>query len=376
MPSMRPLRRTTAPGTTPRTTRTPARGRLRPGRLLAVAAAACCLLAGTVATAEAAPAPVPLTSSSCPSVMVQGENDGCVTELQNLLDTHGSSIAVDGDFGPTTLTAVKSFQSAVGLTVDGQVGPATKSALYASPVTAVRLTSPHCAVVVRQGEHDGCTTELQRLLNQHGASLTVDADFGPATLAAVKAYQSSAGLPATGDVDAATKAALYGQPVPPAPVDQGTGRYAAVVGYAQAALNAYLPYVWGGGHDDAATGPSIGTCQDYTGVIQPCPADHTVGLDCSGLTRWAYWQAGVGDIGQVTDDQIANPRFHAVTQAAAVPGDLVFFGTSRTSPAHVGIYTGTSSGVPTMIDAPATGSFVKSEPVANHSGLIGYYHYS
>ncbi|MFC9331838.1 peptidoglycan-binding protein [Kitasatospora sp. NPDC057015] len=347
----------------------------RPGPLLAAAALAGCLLGGAPGAARAAAAPVPLTSASCPAVLAEGERDGCVTELQNLLDGHGASIVVDGDFGPTTATAVKGFQSAVGLTVDGRVGAATKTALYASPTAAVRLTSPHCAVVIRQGERDGCTTELQRLLNGRGASLTVDGDFGPATLAAVRTFQSAAGLGADGLVGPATKAALYGEPVPPAPTDQGAGRYAAVVAHATDALNAYLPYVWGGGHD-GATGPSIGTCGGYTGVIQPCPADRTVGLDCSGLARWAYWQAGVGDIGQITDDQIANPRFHPVAQGAAVPGDLVFFGSSTSNPAHVGIYTGAPGGVPTMINAPATGRFVSLEPVAAHSALIGYYHYS
>lgn len=102
--------------------------------------------------------------------------------------------------------------------------------------------------------------------------------------------------------------------------------------------------------------------------------------------RWA-WTApvspagctgrpAVGDIGQITDNQIANPRFHPVAQGAAVPGDLVFFGASANNPAHVGIYTGAPGGVPTMINAPATGRFVSAEPVSAHSSLIGYYHYS
>ncbi|MFD7987670.1 C40 family peptidase [Kitasatospora indigofera] len=273
----------------------------RPGALLTAVAAACCLLAGSTGAAQAAPAAVPLTSASCPAVMAQGEQDGCVTELQRRLNGRGASLTVDGDFGPATLAAVKSFQSANGLGADG--------------------------------------------------------------------------LGADGLVGPATKAGLYGEPVPAAPADRGAGRYAAVVDFANAALNSYLPYVWGGGHD-GSTGPSTGTCDGYTGVVTPCPADHTVGLDCSGLTRWVYWQAGVGDIGQITDNQIANPRFHQVAQGAAIPGDLVFFGASATNPAHVGIYTGAPGGVPTMINAPATGRFVSAEPVSAHSSLIGYYHYS
>ncbi len=41
----------------------------------------------------------------------------CVSSLQTLLNGKGASIAVDGDFGPATLAAVKSFQSSRGLAV-------------------------------------------------------------------------------------------------------------------------------------------------------------------------------------------------------------------------------------------------------------------
>ena len=41
----------------------------------------------------------------------------CVNTLQTLLNNKGASLAVDGDFGPATLAAVKSFQSSKGLEV-------------------------------------------------------------------------------------------------------------------------------------------------------------------------------------------------------------------------------------------------------------------
>ena len=333
--------------------------------------------AGPAAATTQVPYRINLTSPSCPADVVQGEDDGCVTELQTLLNGRGAGLTVDGDFGPATLTAVKAFQTSAALTVDGEVGPATKAALYAvDPTVAINLNSTQCSVDVMEGEDDGCVTELQNLLNSHGHQVTVDHDFGATTLSAVEAYQSSVGLPATGVVDPSTKDSLYGLPLPTAPAGLGSGLYAAVVSYAQAAVNDDIPYVWGGGHD-TDFGPSIGTCTDYTGDLTPCPADHTVGLDCSGLARWAYWQAGAGDIGQVTGDQIANPRFHTETQAAAVPGDLIFFGSGGASdPDHVGIYTGTVAGVPMMIDAPFTGVYVRSEPVSDASDLISYYHYS
>jgi len=43
---------------------------------------------------------------------------------------------VDGDFGPATFTAVESYQSSHGLSVDGIVGPATKASLDGSGTTA------------------------------------------------------------------------------------------------------------------------------------------------------------------------------------------------------------------------------------------------
>lgn len=49
---------------------------------------------------------------------------------------------------------------------------------------------------------------LQLRLNALGADLEVDGDFGPATRAAVMAFQASRGLPPTGAVDAQTRAAL------------------------------------------------------------------------------------------------------------------------------------------------------------------------
>jgi hypothetical protein len=50
--------------------------------------------------------------------------------------------------------------------------------------------------------------DLQRLLNAHGRALVVDGDFGPKTLAAVKAFQEQHGLYVDGSVGIRTWAAL------------------------------------------------------------------------------------------------------------------------------------------------------------------------
>lgn len=64
---------------------------------------------------------------------------------------------------------------------------------------------------LRMGTSGRLVQVLQRTLNrqlQPSPELTVDGDFGPATEAAVKAFQQARGLPATGVVDVATWRAL------------------------------------------------------------------------------------------------------------------------------------------------------------------------
>jgi cell wall-associated NlpC family hydrolase len=95
------------------------------------------------------------------------------------------------------------------------------------------------------------------------------------------------------------------------------------------------PYVWG------AAGPDS--------------------YDCSGLTMWAWGQAGVSLPHQSADQQNMGV---AVAQGQLQPGDLVFFG----SPAyHVGIYIGDGM----MVHAPTTGDVVKISALANMSDYSG-----
>jgi peptidoglycan hydrolase-like protein with peptidoglycan-binding domain len=62
----------------------------------------------------------------------QGSKGPRVREIQGLLNSKGARprLGVDGDFGPLTDTAVRAFQTAKHLPVDGVVGPKTWSALH------------------------------------------------------------------------------------------------------------------------------------------------------------------------------------------------------------------------------------------------------
>lgn len=114
------------------------------------------------------------------------------------------------------------------------------------------------------------------------------------------------------------------------PGDQGT--FLAPPGAAGDAMMAALgkrgsPYVWG------ATGPDS--------------------FDCSGLTSWAYEQAGVS----IPRSSSAQSEFgQPVSRSELKPGDLVFSGDPVY---HVGIYVGDGK----MVHAPTSGEVVKVAPL-------------
>jgi cell wall-associated NlpC family hydrolase len=87
-------------------------------------------------------------------------------------------------------------------------------------------------------------------------------------------------------------------------------------------------------------------------------ASPSIGFDCSGLTMWAWAQAGVSIPHQSGQQYATNPH---VPIGQAQPGDLLFF----YSPiSHVGMYIGGG----TMIDSPHTGAVVRVATV--HWGAV------
>ncbi|HEX6352567.1 peptidoglycan-binding protein [Actinophytocola sp.] len=104
-----------------------------------------------------------------------------------------------GILDAATAAALRQFQSSVALPVTGAVDSRTWTALLA------RGTTP----VLRDGATGEAVFRLQRALNAATtAALTIDEQFGPRTVAAVRTYQSSRGLTVDGVVGPNTWAAL------------------------------------------------------------------------------------------------------------------------------------------------------------------------
>jgi peptidoglycan hydrolase-like protein with peptidoglycan-binding domain len=112
--------------------------------------------------------------------------------LQTQLGTLGARIGADGQFGPATAAALRGFQAAHGLEVDGVYGPASAAMVKAvlagasAPARPVPVVS-HPAKVTVDGQFGLATVAaLQRMLNTHGEHLGVDGQFGPATRRALQ----------------------------------------------------------------------------------------------------------------------------------------------------------------------------------------------
>ncbi|MDF4250170.1 NlpC/P60 family protein [Streptomyces sp. WMMB303] len=108
----------------------------------------------------------------------------------------------------------------------------------------------------------------------------------------------------------------------------GSGHAAAALSAAKGKIGS--PYVWG------ATGPSS--------------------FDCSGLTSWAYKQAGVS-LPRTSQAQ-ANAGTRISSQSQLKPGDLVlFYGDLH----HIGLYAGNGQ----VLHAPKPGASVRYEAMGN-----------
>ena len=146
-----------------------------------------------------------------------GDHGFDVRALQYYLDFIGrfypsvGRVIPDGAFGPQTDAALREFQRMNGLTVDGIAGRATHNALLTAYSELYNALTPEQArpFYPNYAFSEGDTGEKVRLLQTMLAALAQripglnplipDGVFGPATAAAVTAFQRYAQLPVSGD---------------------------------------------------------------------------------------------------------------------------------------------------------------------------------
>ena len=137
------------------------------------------------------------SSSSSATRLEKGSTGSDVKDLQTKLKKLGYYDAyVDGDYGDTTVAAVKAFQKKYNLTADGIAGKETLKKLdsaYKNADSAKDVDS------LRMGDSGSAVKDLQTKLKKLGYyDGTVDSTFGSGTYTAVRAFQKKYNLTADG----------------------------------------------------------------------------------------------------------------------------------------------------------------------------------
>ena len=137
------------------------------------------------------------SSSSSATRLEKGSTGSDVKDLQTTLKKLGYYDAyVDGDYGDTTVAAVKAFQKKYNLTADGIAGKETLKKLDSAYKNA---DSDKDVDSLRMGDSGSTVNDLQTKLNKLGFYYgTVDCRYGDTTVAAVKAFQKKYNLTADG----------------------------------------------------------------------------------------------------------------------------------------------------------------------------------
>ena len=161
----------------------------------------------------------------------------------------------------------------------------------------------------RMGDQGSEVAEIQGHLIKLGYDVMADGDFGPSTVDAVKSFQKSQGIKASGYVDEQTYRALVGREMPE--VSRGSS-YISRRLIANAMQYIGTPYVFGGN-------------------------SLYYGIDCSAYTQQIYASVGI-NLPRTADVQyeVGTP----ISRSELLPGDEVFFTTYTYGASHCGIYLG------------------------------------
>ena len=137
------------------------------------------------------------SSSSSATRLEKGSTGSAVKDLQTKLKKLGYYDAyVDGDYGDTTVAAVKAFQKKYNLTADGIAGKETLKKLDSVYENANSAKDDDS---LRMGDSGSAVKDLQTKLKKLGYySGTIDSTFGSGTYAAVRAFQKKYNLTADG----------------------------------------------------------------------------------------------------------------------------------------------------------------------------------
>ena len=297
-----------------------------------------------------------------------GDEGPVIKECQKKLRELGYiTFKPDGVLGKTTVSAIKAFQRANGLTVDGALGPVTRDKILSGKATAM---------VLQLGDYGTDVKNMQsalvklKYLRSSGAT----GYFGELTEKAVKAFQKRNHLTVDGRVGGTTLAIMKSSNAKKSasgPVSLSTSKPASSSSSSSS----------GSSGSSSSSGSSAAAAANKSGVEKLIAlAESKIGcryvrgakgpntFDCSGFVYWCMRNAGVSCSYQTSVMWRSCTRYKKITSlSAAQRGDILVFSDSSDATGHVGIYLGGGK----MIDASSSEGQVRMSSSVTKSG--GYW---
>lgn len=284
------------------------------------------------------------------STLASGDSGTAVQTLQKALEDMGYFDGVPGgNYSSLTQEAVKRFQAAIGMTQTGTADQTTQRILYGGYAP----NSPLLSANLSNGSTGSNVERIQtRLYNLGYLSKTssVDGDYGNTTAAAVKLFQSAAGLSVTGNADANTISRMYDNDTPK--LSSGSAADASSAGNGDSGSTAGSP----NGSNSEKIEYVISTAKNQLGKKYVYGTEGPSTFDCSGLTQYCFKQVGV-KLKRSAQQQGYDSTYEKIASISAMRrGDIVCMDTVSDNDLsdHVGIYLGNSQ----MIHASSGGGEV------------------
>ena len=151
------------------------------------------------------------------TLLKRGSRGDGVYAVTSRLAELGYPISATNYYNDSVVSAVRLFQSANGLSVDGMAGKLTQKELYSVSAIGYQESGETYPTLVRGDRGMALIYTLQQRLKDLGYyTIRVDGIFGSGTQRAVRWFQSVNGLAVTGKADSATQQLLYSSSARPA----------------------------------------------------------------------------------------------------------------------------------------------------------------
>ena len=293
-----------------------------------------------------------------------GDENRVILDCQTALKKLGYiTFKPDGVMGRATVSAIKAFQQANGLTRDGALGPVTRDMI---------LSGKAQEMVLQLGDYGTPVKNMQTRLAKlnYLSSANATGYFGEITEDAVKAFQKRAGLTADGKVGGVTLTMMNSSSAKKAASAPSTKKETKSSGNNSSGSS--------GGSSSSGSSSSV---SDKSGVEKLVAlAESKIGskyvrgakgsnsFDCSGFVYWCLKNSGVSTSYMTSIMWRSTSRFSRFTDMGSIQrGDILVFSGESDSAGHVGIYLGGGK----MVDASSSEGQVRLSSSVLSSG--GYW---